>query len=41
MVDLDSTFYYLEMTIIQDCTNHILCLGQVGYLKKVFQIYGI
>lgn len=39
MIDLGFITYYLRITIIQNCTNCILCLGQFGYFKQVFGIY--
>lgn len=41
MVDLCSISYYLGMTVIRDCTNRILCLGQVGYLEQVLRTHGM
>ncbi len=36
IVNLGSAYYYLRVNVIQDRTNCILCLGQVGYLEQVF-----
>ena len=41
MVDLGSASYYLGMTVTRDRTNHILRLGQVGYLEQVLRTHGM
>ncbi len=39
MSDLGSVFYYLDMKVKQNCTEHTICLTQTAYINKVLQTF--
>ena len=39
MSDLSPVFYYLDMKVKQNCTEHTICLTQTAYINKVLQTF--
>jgi len=39
MSDLSSVFYYLDMKVKQNHTEHTICLTQTAYINKVLQTF--
>ncbi len=39
MSDLNPMFYYLDMKVKQNCTEHTICLTQTAYINKVLQTF--
>ncbi len=39
MSDLSSVFYYLDMKVKWNCTEHTICLTQTAYINKILQTF--